>query len=74
LRERISERERFDIEDNYHWVVTGDWDKENEIDEAWARAYPRDGTPLNNMSVLVTCCFPTGSVASFLLETKMRLP
>jgi serine/threonine protein kinase/Flp pilus assembly protein TadD len=50
LRERVTERERFGITDAYHWIVTGDWDKENEVDEAWARAYPRDGVALNNLS------------------------
>jgi len=50
LRERVSESERFRIEDTYNWIVTGDWDKENEIDEAWSRAFPRNGSPLNNLS------------------------
>ncbi len=51
LRERVSERERFALTSNYHWVVTGDLDKETETEEAWGRAYPRNGTPLNNLSV-----------------------
>jgi eukaryotic-like serine/threonine-protein kinase len=50
LRERVSERERFGIEDTYSWIVTGDWDKEIEVEEAWSRAFPRDGSPLNNLS------------------------
>jgi tetratricopeptide (TPR) repeat protein len=51
LRERVNERERFEISATYLWGGTGDLDKEIETEEAWARAYPRDGEPLNNLSV-----------------------
>jgi serine/threonine protein kinase/tetratricopeptide (TPR) repeat protein len=51
LRQRVSEEERYAIEDNYHWIVTGDLDKESEIEEAWIRSHPRDDTSLNNLSV-----------------------
>jgi len=51
LRERVTEAEKFNIISTYHWVVTGDLDKEMEIEEEWAKAYPRNGIPMNNMSV-----------------------
>jgi len=51
LRARVSERERFGIISGYHWVVTGDLDKEMEAEESWSRAYPRDAAPLNNLAV-----------------------
>jgi eukaryotic-like serine/threonine-protein kinase len=51
LRDRVSERERFVTTATYHWVVTGDLDKEMETEELWAQAYPRDGEPLNNLAV-----------------------
>ena len=51
LRERVSERERFAITSTYHWVVTGDLDKETETEASWAQAYPRDTEPLNNLTV-----------------------
>ena len=51
LRDRVSEREKFQLTANYHWVVTGDLDKETEIEEAWRQVYPRDTEPLNNLVV-----------------------
>ena len=51
LRTRVSERERFGILTNYHWIVTGDLDKEIEAEESWAQAYPREPGPLNNLAV-----------------------
>jgi len=51
LRERVSERERFAITSTYHWVVTGDLDKEMETEASWAQTYPRDTEPLNNLTV-----------------------
>jgi serine/threonine protein kinase/tetratricopeptide (TPR) repeat protein len=51
LRSRVTERERFEIVATYHWIVTGDLDKEIETEEAWSRTYPRDPIPLNNLAV-----------------------
>ena len=51
LRDRVSERERYGIISTFHWVVTGDLDKEIEVELAWSRAYPRDAGPLNNLVV-----------------------
>ena len=51
LSERVSERERFAITSTYHWVVTGDLDKETKTEESWRQAYPRDTLPLNNLTV-----------------------
>ena len=51
LRDRASEREKFDITANYYWVVTGDIDKETETEEAWRQVYPRDADPVNNLVV-----------------------
>jgi tetratricopeptide (TPR) repeat protein/tRNA A-37 threonylcarbamoyl transferase component Bud32 len=50
LRERVSEREKFGIDTNYHWMVTGDLDKEMQTEELFRRAYPRDGDPANNLA------------------------
>jgi eukaryotic-like serine/threonine-protein kinase len=49
LRDRVSEREKLVILSNYHFVVTGDVGKSNEIYEVWARTYPRDSTPYVNL-------------------------
>jgi serine/threonine protein kinase/tetratricopeptide (TPR) repeat protein len=50
LRDRVSERERFDIDTSYHWIVTGNLDKEMAVEEMWRQAYPRDEGPVNNLA------------------------
>ncbi len=52
LRARVSERERFGIEQIYYFVVTNELDKSAEVTELWKRTYPRDQTPFNNLSYL----------------------
>ena len=51
LRDRVSDRERFEIDINYHWMVTGNLEKEMEVEELYARAYPREELPINNLAV-----------------------
>ena len=51
LRDRVSDREKFDLNANYHWMVTGDLDKEMEVEELWRQAYPREADPINNLAV-----------------------
>jgi eukaryotic-like serine/threonine-protein kinase len=50
LRERVSEREKFEIDTNYHWMVTGNLDKEMETEELFRQAYPRESDPANNLA------------------------
>jgi eukaryotic-like serine/threonine-protein kinase len=45
LRERVSERERFFIEFNHNWFVTGDLERARQTSTLWAQTYPRDGLP-----------------------------
>jgi DNA-binding winged helix-turn-helix (wHTH) protein/tetratricopeptide (TPR) repeat protein len=45
LRERVSERERFNITALFYIGVTGELEKANQTCELWARAYPRDELP-----------------------------
>jgi predicted Zn-dependent protease len=45
LRGRVSDREKFYIECNYHWAA-GDLDKARQGFELWAQTYPRDAVPL----------------------------
>jgi eukaryotic-like serine/threonine-protein kinase len=52
LRERVSERERFYIESNYHRSVTGDLEKARQACELWAQTYPRDSVALNHLTVI----------------------
>ncbi|MGO8795710.1 MAG: protein kinase domain-containing protein [Candidatus Sulfotelmatobacter sp.] len=42
LREKVSERERFYIEANYYWKVTGELEKALPAYELWHETYPRD--------------------------------
>jgi serine/threonine protein kinase/predicted Zn-dependent protease len=51
LRDRVSDRERFELDTNYHWMVTGDLDKEMEVEELWRQAYSREEDPVNNLAV-----------------------
>jgi eukaryotic-like serine/threonine-protein kinase len=50
LRERVSERERFYIEENYADYATGDLEAERRTSELWAQTYPRDKTPFSNLA------------------------
>jgi serine/threonine protein kinase len=45
LRERVSEREKFEITANYHLSVTGEMDKAVQALKSWAEAYPREDAP-----------------------------
>ena len=51
LRERASEREKFDIDANYSQIGTGELEKANQVAELWAQAYPRDPYPHNLLGV-----------------------
>ena len=45
LKDRVSDREKYDITSLYYTGVTGELDRANETYELWARAYPRDSVP-----------------------------
>src|SRR5208282_3468846 len=42
LREKVSERERLNIEGTYYLLVTGELEKVAQTDELWLQTYPRD--------------------------------
>jgi len=46
LRERVSEREKFQTYSSYYGFVTGELEKVIQTDELWAQDYPRDYVPL----------------------------
>ena len=52
LRDRLSEREKFDISCQYYGFVMGDLDKAARACKLWAQAYLRDSRPRTNLSVL----------------------
>jgi len=51
LKDRVSEREKLYITEHYYQTVTGELDKEIETLQLYARTYPSDSTPSNNLSV-----------------------
>jgi eukaryotic-like serine/threonine-protein kinase len=51
LRDRVSERERFYISEKYFNYVDGDIDKAVEVLQTWARLYPNDFIPHNNLAL-----------------------
>ena len=51
LRDRVSERERYYIEEKYTSYVTGDRDEAIKILKAWEQDYPNDFVPHNNLGV-----------------------
>jgi eukaryotic-like serine/threonine-protein kinase len=51
LRDRVSERERYYIEEKYSSYVTGDRDEAVKILKAWVQDYPNDYVPHNNLAV-----------------------
>ena len=52
LRNRVSERERFHIEADYHQFVTGNAEKARQAFTQWSQAYPRDYTPFLDLGVI----------------------
>ena len=54
LRDRVSEHEKFYISEKYYNYVTGELDKAIEVLQAWAKEYPNDYIPHNNLGVNLT--------------------
>ncbi len=51
LRDRVSEREKLYITEHYYQIVTGELEKEIETLQLYARTYPNDSVPGNNLAV-----------------------
>lgn len=51
LRDRVSERERLYIIEKYYTYLTADVDKTIETLQTWAKLYPNDFIPHNNLSL-----------------------
>jgi tetratricopeptide (TPR) repeat protein len=51
LRDRVSEREKLYITEKYYNYVTGEMDKAIETLQTWAKLYPADFIPHNNLSL-----------------------
>ena len=51
LRDRVSERERLYITEKYYTYLTGELEQTIETLETWARLYPDDFVPHNNLAI-----------------------
>jgi len=51
LRDRVSERERLYIAEKYYTYIAGDTEKTIETLQTWAKLYPNDFIPHNNLSL-----------------------
>jgi serine/threonine protein kinase len=74
LRDRVSERERFDITAGYYENVTGELDKAAQTDEEWAKAYPRDSSPHNGLATVSEFLGQYGKQAAEELEALRLAP
>jgi tetratricopeptide (TPR) repeat protein len=72
LREKVSERERFFIEENYYLTATGELEKAAQAYELWQQTYPRDYSPYVNLGIIYASL---GNLEEFLGESReaMRL-
>ncbi len=52
LREKVSERERLDIEGDYHWLATGELEKAAQTYDLRQQTYPRDFSSRMALGVL----------------------
>jgi eukaryotic-like serine/threonine-protein kinase len=51
LRDKVSQREKFQFTAYYYHLVTGELEKANETYELWAQIYTRDNVPRSNLGV-----------------------
>jgi serine/threonine protein kinase/tetratricopeptide (TPR) repeat protein len=52
LRDRVSEHEKYRIASLYYSYVTGELEQAIQVYELWAKSYPQDMVPFNNLGVL----------------------
>ena len=52
LRDRVSEREKYRIASLYYSYVTGELEQSSQAYELWAKSYPQDSVPHNNLGFI----------------------
>jgi serine/threonine protein kinase/Flp pilus assembly protein TadD len=52
LSDRVSDREKFYIQDSYYFNVTGDLEKNQELLQLWSKTYPRDVSPHTSLAYI----------------------
>jgi tetratricopeptide (TPR) repeat protein/predicted Ser/Thr protein kinase len=51
LRDRVTEREKFEISADYYSIATGELERADQIYELWRQVYPRDNVPYGNLGI-----------------------
>jgi tetratricopeptide (TPR) repeat protein len=69
LRDRVSEREKFDIDATYYTQVTGNYEKAQQTFELWEQTYPRDYEPPGLLSGMI---YPTFGNYEQMIEQAKR--
>ncbi|HET7291928.1 MAG TPA: protein kinase, partial [Vicinamibacteria bacterium] len=72
-RDRVSEHERFYIEQHYYQSVPGDLDRNIRTLETWKQTYPRDSSPYINLAGVYNVALPHFDRAIELATEAMRL-
>jgi tetratricopeptide (TPR) repeat protein/tRNA A-37 threonylcarbamoyl transferase component Bud32 len=67
LRDRVTEREKFDVTALYYANVTGELEKANETNKLWIQVYPRDFLPHVDLSAN---CMILGQYEKAATETR----
>ncbi len=70
LREKVSERERFQIEANYFDTATGELDKAAQCYELWKQTYPKDAVSYRDLGFIYATL---GNLEKFLEEVREAL-
>ena len=67
LRDRVSEREKYRISALYYSYVTGELEQSSQVYELWAKSYPQDAVPHNNLGYIYSSL---GQYEKALTETQ----
>jgi len=67
LRDRVSEREKYRIAALYYSYVTGELEQSSQTYELWAKSYPQDSVPHNNLGYIYSTL---GQYGEALTETQ----
>ena len=67
LRDRVSEREKYRIAALYYSYVTGELEQASQAYELWAKSYPQDSVPHNNLGFIYS---QLGQYEKALTETQ----
>ena len=74
LRDRVSDRERFRIEADYYFFVTGDAEKAHQTYEQWVQAYPRDSIAHIDLGIIYCGLAQWDKAVAATLEAKRLNP